>query len=53
MTEKWGIFKNWQTQKESKLHKSILVDGVFINSMLKMTLKISYAEQFKVPSLNT
>jgi hypothetical protein len=33
--------------------QSILVDGVFINSMLKMTLKISYAEQFKVPPLNT
>jgi hypothetical protein len=56
MTEKGGIFKNWQTQKgllESKLHKNILVDCVFINSMLKMTLIINYAEQFKVPPLNT
>jgi hypothetical protein len=56
MTEKGGIFKNSQTQKvvlESKLHKSILVDCVFINSMLKMTLIINYAKQFKVPPLNT
>ena len=37
---------------ESKLHKNILVDCVFINSMLKMTLIINYAEQFKVPPLN-
>ena len=56
MTEKGGIFKNWQTQKgllESKLHKNILVDCVLINSMLKMTLIINYAEQFKANSYLT
>jgi hypothetical protein len=57
MTEKGGIFTKKQlTQKgllESKLHKSILVDCVFINSMLKIPHIINYAEQFKVPPLNT
>jgi hypothetical protein len=47
MTEKGGIFtkNNW--------HKSILVDCVFINSMLRIPQIINYAEQFKVPPLNT
>jgi hypothetical protein len=56
MTEKGGIFKSWQTQKgllESKLHKSILVDCAFINSILKIPLIINYAEQIKVSPLNT
>ena len=44
------------TQKgllESKLHKSMLVDCVFIISMLSIPHINNYAEQFKVPPFNT
>ena len=50
ITEKGGISKQ-KCRLESKLHKSILVDGVFINSMLQIPLIINYAEQFKMPPL--